>query len=221
VIPYDKSTFENLKKVKVSINTKFFAPNNVTPLIWYYKTGSNSFEYFTSHGIHPIHGESLSKITQNHIDKYIPKYKNDEDKTEIVVVNNPEAIPEKEKPTEKKPSKKLPETKQKFPKWIWIATSTIALFICVFYGSIYFIANSKTNDEKTPVEQNNLTNTDEECMAWNGDKYTLTNCSDSIHPSYNTKVIPYDKSTFENLKKVKVSINTKFFAPNNVTPLIW
>jgi hypothetical protein len=77
VIEYEEILFKNLKRVEVSIKTNFFAPDNKTPLIWYYKVGRNKFEYFTSVGMHPIYSEPLNKITQYHIDTYIPEYTND------------------------------------------------------------------------------------------------------------------------------------------------
>ena len=78
VIVHNEPIQKNLRRAEVSIKTRFFAADNETPLIWFYKIRSNTYEYFTAKGIHPVYGDSLHKITQYHIDHYIPKYKNEE-----------------------------------------------------------------------------------------------------------------------------------------------
>jgi hypothetical protein len=78
VIAYDEKLQRRLKKVKITRNTRFFAADTKTPLIWFYKIRSNVFEYFTAKGVHPVYGDSLRKITEQHIERYIPKYLSEE-----------------------------------------------------------------------------------------------------------------------------------------------
>lgn len=129
-------------------------------------------------------------------------------------------IPESETFTTVKIPEEVGPPKKPINFWLKVASVVILFCTVLFFGINYMIQESKTNTEKISVQDEHLTDT-EECMAWDGTAYQLADCTDSIHPTYKTKVIAYDKSLQKNLKKVDVSIKTKFFAPNNKTPLIW
>ncbi|EDP97176.1 hypothetical protein U8527_02475 [Kordia algicida OT-1] len=147
------------------------------------------------------------KYLQEENDEKVPTTENDPPQT----VNTPGENEEDEnKPTKTRNSS-------------WYKIAGIALLVCIslILGINYLMQEVKTNTEKIPIEKNNLTNIPEKCMAWNGIEYKLANCADSIHPTYLTKVVPYDESDFKNLKKVTVDIETPFFEANNKTPLIW
>jgi hypothetical protein len=106
-------------------------------------------------------------------------------------------------------------------KRIWITTSIIAFCVFLFYGVHYFITQEKTTNKEKFQKEINSTNTSQQCMAWNGETYEITDCTYSEHPQYGTKVIVYDSLIQKNLKKVEVSIKTRFFATDTETPLIW
>ncbi len=72
VEPLDPMKLENFKKVKVSMATQFFAKETNKPLIWYYKNKDEEIEYFTAPGLHPINRETLRKITEDIIQRYVP-----------------------------------------------------------------------------------------------------------------------------------------------------
>lgn len=63
---------QNMRKVEVNAATDFFSEETNKPLIWYYKDTNGDLEYFTSPGLHPVHGETLKKITPGMIQKYVP-----------------------------------------------------------------------------------------------------------------------------------------------------
>ncbi len=71
IVPYDAKMKENFKKVEVTGAYKFFTEENQKPLVWYYKTKSGEIEYYTAPGLHPINGETLRKITEYIIEKYV------------------------------------------------------------------------------------------------------------------------------------------------------
>lgn len=73
VEPLDPVKLENFKKTKVYVGFDFFDEEG-NPLIWYYKSKEGELEYYTAPGLHPIHGETLRKITPYIIDKYVPLY---------------------------------------------------------------------------------------------------------------------------------------------------
>jgi hypothetical protein len=68
-----------MKKIEVSASTKFFSEINGKPLIWYYKTKQGALEYFNLPGLHPINGETLRKITEGMIEKYVPVHRTEPD----------------------------------------------------------------------------------------------------------------------------------------------
>lgn len=70
IVPLDKETFAYQKKIEVCDTTVFFLPNGL-PRIWYCKTGKDKIEYFSYHGIHPVTGKTLKKITPYMINKYV------------------------------------------------------------------------------------------------------------------------------------------------------
>ena len=57
-----------LKKIEVSIQTRFFQKNKA--IVWYCKNNGKQ-EYFNSAGFHPENGKPLKPISQYIIDKYI------------------------------------------------------------------------------------------------------------------------------------------------------
>lgn len=106
-------------------------------------------------------------------------------------------------------------------KKIWMTASIIAICIFFFYGVHNFTAQKKTANEEKSQKEAHMTDTRQQCMAWNGETYEITDCTYSVHPQYRTKVIVYDSFIQKNLKKVEVSIKTSFFAADTETPLIW
>ena len=153
--------------------------------------------------------------------------------TGIAISNQLEIIPEKEKNVEDESevenesetgSKYEPKTEVKnnsnSKKWIWATLSTIVISVLFFYNLNHFLNTTKTNDTKTPLEEN-LINPEQKCMVWADTEFILADCADSILPKFETKMIPYDTNLYENMKRVEVSRETKFFEPNNVTPRIW
>lgn len=154
--------------------------------------------------------------------------------TEIAISNQLEVLLEKEKniEDESKVEKEVenesrcePKTEVKksahSKKTIWAILSVLIVVMMLFYGVNQILNTTKTNDKTHPLEQDNLIPPEQKCMAWAETEFKLADCSQKIHSEYGTKVIPYDKSSFANMKKVNVSMKTHFFAPNNVTPLIW
>jgi len=144
----------------------------------------------------------------------------EDDPSTKVTISKPEPIPDKEKKIEDEVETEI-EKGSKYKKWILGIMSLITISVMCFYGMHYFSDNEKTDTEKKPLEEKNLTNTDKKCMAWAETEYILADCSDEIHPEFATTVQPYDASLFKNLKKVNVTIKTPFFNPNTKTPLIW
>ncbi|WP_346882868.1 hypothetical protein [uncultured Algibacter sp.] len=71
VEPYDAYK-SKMKKLKVNASYDFFSKETGRPLVWYYKTKKGTLEYFNLPGFHPLNGETLKKITQGMIEKYIP-----------------------------------------------------------------------------------------------------------------------------------------------------
>ncbi|WP_291871689.1 hypothetical protein [Maribacter sp.] len=72
--PIDPIRLANFKKVEVSMATSFFNEDTNQPLLWYYKNKKGEIEYFTAPGLHPVHGETLKKITETIINKYVPEH---------------------------------------------------------------------------------------------------------------------------------------------------
>ncbi|WP_040248027.1 hypothetical protein [Psychroserpens mesophilus] len=68
-----------MKKIEVDASTTFFSEETGKPLVWYYKTKEDKLEYFTSPGLHPVNGETLKKITEGMIQKYVPIHKTQPD----------------------------------------------------------------------------------------------------------------------------------------------
>ncbi len=71
VEPYDASR-STIEKIEVDASTDFFSEVTGQPLVWYYKTQKGTLEYFNSPGLHPVNKETLKKITQGMIEKYVP-----------------------------------------------------------------------------------------------------------------------------------------------------
>ncbi|MGH1385364.1 hypothetical protein [Kordia sp.] len=106
-------------------------------------------------------------------------------------------------------------------KRYWIAVSFMIFCMFLFYGVYNFTPQKKTANEENFQKEAHMTDTRQQCMAWNGETYEITDCTYSAHPQYRTKVIVYDSFIQKNLKKVEVSIKTHFFAADTETPLIW
>lgn len=70
VVPLDRQTMENLKKVNLDCESTFFNENG-DPVIWYGKNSSGELEFFTAIGRHPETGKTLKEITDYMIKKYI------------------------------------------------------------------------------------------------------------------------------------------------------
>lgn len=75
VKPLDQTELKSMKKVKVDAAYQFFSDTG-KPLIWYYKNKDGEYEYFTTPGLHPTTGETLKKITEGIIKKYVPIHVN-------------------------------------------------------------------------------------------------------------------------------------------------
>jgi hypothetical protein len=105
--------------------------------------------------------------------------------------------------------------------WIKMISAVLLFSVIVLYGLYYFMAFQESFTQNTPSDEGILTNTWQQCMAWNGDEYELSDCSYNKHPQHRTKVIPFDSDLQRRFKKVKVSIKTRFFADDGITPLIW
>lgn len=73
VEPLDRKRLRNMRKVEVNAAYKFFSEEG-KPLIWYYKNATNEHEFFTAPGLHPVTDETLRKITEHIIEKYVPKH---------------------------------------------------------------------------------------------------------------------------------------------------
>lgn len=71
VEPLDSIKLKNFKKVEVNAAYPFFTEDG-KPLIWYYKNKDEKIEYYTAPGLHPVNGETLRKITEDIIQKYVP-----------------------------------------------------------------------------------------------------------------------------------------------------
>ena len=69
--PLDLKRLKNFKKVEVNAAYPFFTEDG-KPLIWYYKNKDEKIEYYTAPGLHPVNGETLRKITEDIIQKYVP-----------------------------------------------------------------------------------------------------------------------------------------------------
>ncbi len=74
VKPLDKVELKSMKKVRVDAAYVFFGPTG-KPLIWYYKNKATEIDYFTAPGLHPVHGETLKKITPYIIETYVPEHR--------------------------------------------------------------------------------------------------------------------------------------------------
>jgi len=72
IVLLDPVRLNTFKKVEVSMATQFFSEETNKPLIWYYKNKDEEIEYFTAPGLHPVNGETLRKITEDIIQKYVP-----------------------------------------------------------------------------------------------------------------------------------------------------
>jgi hypothetical protein len=70
VIPADKETVAYQKKINPCDTTTFFLPDG-KPCVWYCKMRDGSIEYFSYHGLHPVTGVTLKKITPYMINKYV------------------------------------------------------------------------------------------------------------------------------------------------------
>ena len=68
-VAIDHNDLENFKKIKVSQSTVFFKNNQ--PCVWYGKSVSGEYEYFSSCGLHPETGKTLKPISKYIIDKYV------------------------------------------------------------------------------------------------------------------------------------------------------
>ncbi len=78
VKPLDRMELKNMKKVEVRAGYPFFTEEG-KPRIWYYRNKNNEFEYFTAPGFHPVNEETLRKITEGVIDKYVPTHLDNKD----------------------------------------------------------------------------------------------------------------------------------------------
>jgi len=70
--PHLEKSMKKLDNDTVDASTSFFSDTTGKPLIWYYKTKEGHLEYFTAPGLHPVNGETLKKITEGMIEKYVP-----------------------------------------------------------------------------------------------------------------------------------------------------
>ncbi len=68
-IALDPNDLENFKKINVTKLTVFF--KNGQPCVWYGKSFSGKYEFFTSCGLHPETGKTLKPISKYIIDKYV------------------------------------------------------------------------------------------------------------------------------------------------------
>ncbi|MCK8480929.1 hypothetical protein [Psychroserpens algicola] len=78
VTPYVASLEKSMQKLdndSISASTTFFSEETGKPLVWYYKTKEGTLEYYTAPGLHPVNGETLKKITEGMIEKYVPIHK--------------------------------------------------------------------------------------------------------------------------------------------------
>jgi len=78
VKPLDPMELKNMRKVDVRAGYPFFTEEG-KPRIWYYRNKNNEFEYFTAPGFHPVNEETLRKITEGIIDKYVPTHLDNKD----------------------------------------------------------------------------------------------------------------------------------------------
>lgn len=76
--PIDEKKIKNFKKVKVTAAYQFFTIEG-KPRIWYLKNKNGEIEYFTAPGLHPVNEETLRKITEGIIQKYVPIHTTKED----------------------------------------------------------------------------------------------------------------------------------------------
>ncbi|NDI98173.1 hypothetical protein GWA97_03705 [Flavobacterium sp. LaA7.5] len=67
---YNEYRVDNLRKIPVDCNTKFFDANGEVK-IWYGKNAKKELEFFTSYGLHPETGKTLKPITSYMINKYV------------------------------------------------------------------------------------------------------------------------------------------------------
>jgi len=72
---YKEERIESFKKILPTCNTMFFNADG-TENLWYGKNIQGTLEFYTSIGKHPVTGQTLKKITDYMITKYIcPSYK--------------------------------------------------------------------------------------------------------------------------------------------------
>ena len=76
--PLDEKRIKNFKKVEVTAAYQFFTKEG-KPRIWYLKNKKGEIEYFTAPGLHPVNEETLRKITEGIIQKYVPIHTTKED----------------------------------------------------------------------------------------------------------------------------------------------
>lgn len=70
IIRLNEETLKYQKRVTPCDTTTFFLPNG-TPCVWYCRMPDGTIEYFSYPGLHPVSGETLKKITQHIVEKYV------------------------------------------------------------------------------------------------------------------------------------------------------
>ncbi|WP_209404185.1 hypothetical protein [Pseudozobellia sp. WGM2] len=71
IVPFNEHLYNNMNKVTVSASYNFFNQKE-QPLVWYYKLDDSQVEFYTSPGLHPVHGKTLKAVTKYIIEKYVP-----------------------------------------------------------------------------------------------------------------------------------------------------
>jgi len=71
IIHLDKVRLERQRKIIPTDTTTYFV--NDKPVVWYCKMPNGTIEYFSYPGLHPATGETLKKISETIIDKYVIK----------------------------------------------------------------------------------------------------------------------------------------------------
>ena len=68
IIPKDASLIQNLRKIIPCDTTKY--ENNGRACLWYGKSLSGHYDFFTYHGLHPESGKTLKEVSATIMNKY-------------------------------------------------------------------------------------------------------------------------------------------------------